>query len=326
MMKVLITGGCGYIGSHANKLLSDSGHSTVVLDSLVHGHRESAKWGRFVKMDLGDREGLLSLMQAEKFEAVMHFAGYIAVGESVSDPEAYYRNNVGCTLNLLEAMRRAGTRNIVFSSTAAVYGNPERLPLDEDHPLAPINPYGRTKLMTEQVLADYGAAYGLKSAALRYFNAAGAAPGAGIGERHQPETHLIPLALLAALGKIPAVKIFGADYDTPDGTCLRDYVHVDDLAQAHLLALDHLVSGGKSGCFNLGNGNGFSVKEVIDTARKVSGRQIKAEAAPRREGDPPRLVASSEKAKRVLGWKPKYTGLEEMVRTAWEWHLKAESS
>ena len=320
MSKVLITGGCGYIGSHANKLLSQSGCDTVVLDSLVHGRRGFAKWGRFVQLDLGDREGLLSLMQAEKFDAVLHFAGYIAVGESVSDPEIYYRNNAGCTLNLLEAMKACGTGQIVFSSTAAVYGNPVRTPLDEDHPLAPINPYGRTKLMIEQALSDYSAAYGLRFAALRYFNAAGAAPGAGIGEAHTPETHLIPLALLAALGKIPAVKIFGADYDTPDGTCLRDYVHVDDLAQAHLLALEYLAKGGKSDCFNLGNGNGFSVKEVIETARKVSGKEIKAEAAPRREGDPPRLVASSEKAKRVLGWKPKYTGLEEIVRTAWEWH------
>jgi len=322
MTKVLITGGCGYIGSHANKLLSESGYDTVVLDNLVHGHREFAQWGRFVKMDLADREGLEKLMAAEKFEAVLHFAGYIAVGESVSDPETYYRNNVGYTLNLLEAMRRAGTKQIVFSSSAAVYGNPVRIPLDEDHPLAPINPYGRTKLMIEQALSDYSEAYGLRFAALRYFNAAGAAPGAGIGEWHDPETHLIPLALLAALGKIPAVKIFGADYDTPDGTCLRDYIHVDDLAQAHLLALEHLAKGGNSGCFNLGNGSGFSVKEVIATARKVSGREIKAEAAPRREGDPPRLVASSEKAKRVLGWKPKYTGLEEIVRTAWEWHSR----
>ena len=322
MTKVLITGGCGYIGSHANKLLSESGYDTVVLDNLVHGHREFAQWGRFVKMDLADREGLEKLMAAEKFEAVLHFAGYIAVGESVSDPETYYRNNVGYTLNLLEAMRRAGTKQIVFSSSAAVYGNPVRIPLDEDHPLAPINPYGRTKLMIEQALSDYSEAYGLRFAALRYFNAAGAAPGAGIGEWHDPETHLIPLALLAALGKIPAVKIFGADYDTPDGTCLRDYIHLDDLAQAHLLALEHLAKGGNSGCFNLGNGSGFSVKEVIATARKVSGREIKAEAAPRREGDPPRLVASSEKAKRVLGWKPKYTGLEEIVRTAWEWHSR----
>ncbi|MBI5806590.1 UDP-glucose 4-epimerase GalE [candidate division TA06 bacterium] len=322
MSKVLITGGCGYIGSHANKLLSECGYDTLVVDNLVHGHREFAGWGRFIQMDLADREGLSQLLKTEKFDAVMHFAGYIAVGESMSDPETYYKNNVSYTLNLLEAMLRAGTRQIVFSSSAAVYGNPVRDPLDEDHPLAPINPYGRTKLMIEQALSDYSGAYGLRYAALRYFNAAGAAPGAVIGENHTPETHLIPLALLAALGKIPEVKIFGTDYDTPDGTCLRDYVHVDDLALAHLLALEHLSGGGKSDCFNLGNGNGFSVKEVIGTARKVSGREIKAKAAPRREGDPPRLVASSVKARKTLGWKPKYTGLEEIVRTAWEWHSK----
>jgi len=322
MTKVLITGGCGYIGSHANKLLSESGYDTVVLDNLVHGHREFARWGRFVQMDLADREGLEKLLAAEKFDAVLHFAGYAYVGESVTDPAKYYQNNVAGTLNLLEAMRTSGPDKFIFSSSCATYGVPQSLPLAEDHPQRPINPYGQTKLMVEQILRDHDHAYGMRHAVLRYFNAAGAAPGAGIGEWHQPETHLIPLALLAALGKIPAVKIFGTDYDTPDGTCLRDYVHVDDLAQAHLLALEHLVKGGKSDCFNLGNGSGFSVKEVIATARKVSGRKITAEAAPRREGDPPRLVASSEKAKRALGWKPKYTGLEDIVRTAWEWHLK----
>ena len=322
MTKVLITGGCGYIGSHANKLLSESGYDTVVLDNLVHGHREFAQWGRFVQMDLADREGLENLLAAEKFDSVLHFAGYAYVGESVTDPAKYYQNNVTGTLNLLAAMITSGTDKLIFSSSCATYGIPQVLPLTEDHPQRPINPYGHSKLMVEQMLADFDRAYGLRSVSLRYFNAAGAAPGAGIGEWHDPETHLIPLALLAALGKIPAVKIFGSDYDTPDGTCLRDYVHVDDLAQAHLLALEHLAKGGNSGCFNLGNGSGFSVKEVIATARKVSGKEIQAEVAPRREGDPPRLVASSEKAKRVLGWKPKYTGLEEIVRTAWEWHSR----
>lgn len=322
MSKVLITGGCGYIGSHANKLLSERGYQTVVLDNLVHGHREFAKWGKFVQMDLADREGLISLMQAEKFDAVMHFAGYAYVGESVKDPARYYQNNVGGTLNLLAAALAAGAGKFIFSSSCATYGVPQALPLAEDHPQTPINPYGHTKLMAEQMLADHGRAYGLRHVNLRYFNAAGAASQAGIGERHDPETHLIPLALQAALGRIPSVKIFGGDYDTQDGTCLRDYVHVDDLAAAHLLALEYLMKGGKSDSFNLGNGRGFSVKEVIETARKVSGREIRAEAAPRREGDPPRLIASSEKAKKVLGWKPKYTGLEEIVRTAWEWHLK----
>ncbi len=318
----MITGGCGYVGSHVNKCLSQKGHQTVVLDNLVHGHREFAKWGRLVEMDLGDRAGLEKLLAAEKFDAVLHFAGYIAVGESVREPETYYRNNVGNSLILLAAMRQAGLNRIIFSSTAAVYGDPVQIPLDEGHPLAPINPYGRTKLIIEQALRDFSAAYGLRSAALRYFNAAGAAPGAGIGERHLPETHLIPLVLEAALGKRPNVSVYGADYQTPDGTCLRDYIHVDDLAEAHVLALEYLEQGGGTDCFNLGNGNGFSVQEVISTARKVTGREIKAEITPRREGDAPRLIASSDKAKRVLNWKPKYTGLDEIVRTAWEWHQR----
>ncbi|MBU1355391.1 MAG: UDP-glucose 4-epimerase GalE [Candidatus Edwardsbacteria bacterium] len=320
MSKVLITGGCGYVGSHVNKCLSQKGHQTVVLDNLVHGHREFAKWGRLVEMDLGDRAGLEKLLAAEKFDAVLHFAGYIAVGESVREPETYYRNNVGNSLILLAAMRQAGLNRIIFSSTAAVYGDPVQIPLGEDHPLAPINPYGRTKLIIEQALRDFSAAYGLRSAALRYFNAAGAAPGAGIGERHVPETHLIPLVLGAALGKRPEVSVYGADYDTPDGTCLRDYIHVDDLAEAHVLALEYLEQGGGTDCFNLGNGNGFSVQEVISTARKVTGREIKAEITPRREGDAPRLIASSDKAKRILNWKPRYTDLGDIVKTAWEWH------
>lgn len=320
MSKVLITGGCGYVGSHVNKRLSENGWQTVVLDNLVHGHREFAKWGRFVQMDLGDEAGLEKLLAAEKFDAVLHFAGYIAVGESVRDPETYYQNNVSNTLKLLTAMRRVGVNTLVFSSTAAVYGNPVHVPLDENHPLAPINPYGRTKLIIEQALKDFSLAYGLRSVALRYFNAAGAAPGAGIGERHNPETHLIPLVLEAALGKRPSVAVYGTDYDTPDGTCVRDYIHVDDLAAAHVLALDYLKNGGETDCFNLGNGNGFSVNEVIKTARRVTDCEIRAEAVPRREGDAPRLIASSEKAKKILGWKPKYTGLDEIVRTAWVWH------
>lgn len=308
------------MGSHANKLLNEKGWDTVVLDNLVHGHREFAKWGRLVEADLNDNLTLRELLSREKFDAVMHFAGYIAVGESVREPEIYYRNNVSASLILLEEIKRAGIGKLIFSSTAAVYGDPVRFPLDEEHPLAPINPYGRNKLTVEQALRDYSEAYGLKTAALRYFNAAGAAPGAGIGERHDPETHLIPLALAAALGKRPQLSVYGTDYDTPDGTCIRDYVHVDDLAQAHLLALEYLGQGGTSDSFNLGNGTGFSVREVIETARRVSGRDIKTVDSPRREGDPPRLVASSDKAKKVLGWKPQYTGLEDIVRTAWEWH------
>jgi len=308
------------VGSHANKLLNEKGWETVVLDNLVHGHREFAQWGKLVEADLNDRRSLRELLSGEKFDAVMHFAGYIAVGESVLDPELYYHNNVSASLVLLEEIKRAGIGRFIFSSTAAVYGQPLRLPLDEEHPLAPINPYGRTKLMIEQAMRDYSAAYGLKTAALRYFNAAGAAPGGGIGERHDPETHLIPLALEAALGKRPQLYVYGTDYDTPDGTCIRDYVHVDDLAQAHLLALEYLEQDGSFECFNLGNGTGFSVREVIEVARRVSGRDIKAVDSPRREGDPPRLVASSDKAKKVLGWKPQHTGLEDIVRTAWEWH------
>lgn len=322
MSKVLVTGGCGYIGSHANKLLAESGYDTVTLDNLVYGHREFAKWGKFVELDLSDRAGLEELLAAEKFDAVMHFAGYAYVGESVSDPAKYYRNNLAATLSLLEASRAAGVDKFIFSSSCATYGLPQSIPMDEDHPQAPINPYGWSKLMVERILADFSSAYGLRSVCLRYFNAAGAAPGAGIGEWHDPETHLIPLALEAALGQRPNVSVYGTDYDTPDGTCLRDYIHVDDLAQAHALALEYLEQGGASDCFNLGNGTGFSVREVISTARQVSGRDIKAVDSPRREGDPPRLIASSAKAKRTLGWKPRYTDLEEIVRTAWEWHQR----
>jgi UDP-glucose 4-epimerase len=320
MTKVLVTGGCGYVGSHVNRMLFEKGYHTVVLDNLVHGHREFARWGRFVKMDLSDRQALRQLLTAEKFDVVLHFAGYIAVGESVKEPEIYYQNNVANTLTLLSEMRQAGIAKMIFSSTAAVYGDPQHIPLDEGHPLLPINPYGRNKLMIEQVLRDYDSAYGLRSICLRYFNAAGAAIGAGIGEKHQPETHLIPLVLQAALGLRPKVDIYGDDYDTPDGTCIRDYVHVDDLAQAHLLALDQLNDGGKSDFFNLGNGNGYSVNQVIATARRVSGCKINTAVAPRRDGDAPRLVASSDKAKGQLGWKPRYAELEEIIRTAWEWH------
>jgi UDP-glucose 4-epimerase len=320
MSKVLITGGCGYVGSHVNKLLSEKGYQTVVVDNLVHGHKEFAKWGKFVEMDLCDRAGLDKLFAEQKFDAVLHFAGYIAVGESVKDPASYYRNNVIASLNLLEAMRLGKVGAIIFSSTAAVYGEPVQIPLTEDHPLNPINPYGRNKLFIEQALADFSEAYGLRWTALRYFNAAGACPDSGIGEWHQPETHLIPLVLDAALGLRPSVLVYGFDYDTPDGTCIRDYIHVDDLAQAHLLALEYLDRGGDSDCFNLGNGKGFSVSEVIETAREVTGREIKVEMVGRREGDPPRLIASSEKAKRVLKWGPKYQDLKNIIETAWDWH------
>jgi UDP-glucose 4-epimerase len=252
----------------------------------------------------------------------MHFAAYTYVGESVIDPEKYYLNNVAATLNLLRVMREAGCRRFIFSSTCATYGIPRQTPITEDHPQAPVNPYGRSKLMVEMALADYAAAYGLSYVNLRYFNAAGAEPLARIGEAHSPETHLIPLVLEAAAGRRPSVSIFGTDYDTPDGTCVRDYIHVDDLARAHLLALEYLFDGGASACFNLGNGRGYSVQEVIDCARRVTGRQITAVAEKRRAGDPPVLVGGTDMAARFLGWKPAMPSLEDIIGTAWAWHQK----
>ncbi|MDI6739888.1 MAG: UDP-glucose 4-epimerase GalE [Candidatus Edwardsbacteria bacterium] len=321
-MKLLITGGAGYVGSHVNKLLSARGHRTVVLDNLVHGHHQFVKWGRLAKLDLANSAGVAQLLAAERFDAVLHFAGYIAVGESVQAPEKYYQNNVVNTLNLLAAIWAAGLRAFIFSSSAAVYGTPRRIPLDEEHPLEPINPYGRSKAVIEQALRDFDAAHGLRSVSLRYFNAAGASREAEIGEWHEPEPHLIPLALDAAQGLRSSVKIYGGDYDTPDGTCIRDYVHVEDLALAHALALDYLADGGATDCFNLGNGRGFSVKEVIDAVRQVTGKPVAAETTARRAGDAPRLIASSEKARRVLGWRPQRDGLSDIVETAWRWHQR----
>lgn len=322
MKTVLIAGGAGYIGSHTNKLLNASGYKTVVFDDLSMGHRKLARWGEFFKGDLGKPADLARCFGKYRISAVMHFAASAFVGESVSDPAKYYRNNVANTLNLLDAMRVAGTRRLIFSSSAATYGEPVKVPITEAHPQAPINPYGRTKLMMEQAMADYGAAYGINYVALRYFNAAGADPDGETGEMHDPETHLIPLALDAAAGRRKNLKVFGGDYKTPDGTCLRDYVHVTDLAQAHLLALKRLERGGKSGAFNLGNGKGFSVLEVIKTAEKVTGRKIAVVTAPRRAGDPAALVASSALIKRELGWKPGYASLETIISTAWAWHKK----
>lgn len=319
---ILIVGGAGYIGAHANKELSLKGYDTLVLDNLVYGHKEAVKWGAFIEGDTGDRELLDKVFCENDIEAVMHFAAYAYVGESVKDPQKYYSNNVKNTIELLNAMKEAGVDTFIFSSTCATYGEPREIPLLEDHPQMPINPYGRSKLMVERILDDYSRAYGLKYASLRYFNAAGADPDCEIGEKHDPETHLIPLVLDAASGKSKEVKVFGTDYDTPDGTCVRDYIHVTDLADAHLLAMEYLFSTGKSEQFNLGNGKGFSVMEVIEEARKVTGGEIKAVPSPRREGDPPVLVGSSQKAIDTLGWKPRFADLKTIIETAWKWHQK----
>ncbi len=317
---ILITGGAGYIGAHANKALSNKGYETLVIDNFVYGHKEFLKWGAFEYCDLADIDRLRLLFKKYPVSAVMHFAAFTYVGESVIDPQKYYLNNVKNSMNLLQVMLENNVRFFIFSSSCAVYGNPERIPLSEDHPLRPINTYGRTKLIIEEILRDYSDAYGLRFASLRYFNAAGADLDAEIGEWHEPETHLIPLVLDAAISKKDDIKIFGTDYDTPDGTCIRDYIHVSDLAEAHLLAFEYLLNGGRSDFFNLGNGNGFSVKEVIETARRITGKEIKAVESERRQGDPPVLVGSSEKAEKVLNWKPKYNDLSTIIDTAWRWH------
>lgn len=319
--KILIVGGAGYIGSHTNKRLTEAGISTVVFDNLSTGHRSLVRWGEFFKGDLADQGALRRCFNRYNFSAVIHFAAFTAVGESVSDPAKFYRNNVVNTINLLDAMRGAGVNKLVFSSSAAVYGIPSKVPIVETASLEPVNPYGRTKLIMEKVMSDYVAAYGLRFAALRYFNAAGADPDGEAGESHNPETHLIPLVLDAVSGKRPFLKVFGDDYKTPDGTCLRDYVHVSDLAQAHLLAARYLDNGGQSAAFNLGNGKGFSVFEVMKAVERVTGHRVPYLVAPRRPGDPPHLVASSSKAQKVLGWKPKYAAIEKIISTAWAWHL-----
>lgn len=320
--KILVVGGAGYIGSHVNKLLAGSGYKTVVFDNLSTGHRRLVRWGEFFKGDLAKPADLARCFKKYRISAVMHFSAFAYVGESVADPAKYYRNNVANTLNLLAAMRAAGVDKFIFSSSCAIYGVPAYLPMRENLPFNPVSPYGRTKRMVEEILADYSAAYGLKYAALRYFNAAGADPEGETGEVHNPETHLIPLALDAAAGLRKDIKVFGGDYKTPDGTCLRDYIHVADLACAHLLALRYLARGGGSGGFNLGNGKGFSVLEVIRTAERVSGKKICVKMAPRRAGDPAALVASSTLARRVLGWKPQYAALETIIAHAWQWHRK----
>jgi UDP-glucose 4-epimerase len=315
-VNVLVTGGAGYIGSHMVRALLGAGHRVVVVDDLSSGHADAVAPGvALVRADVRD-EAVAQALREHAIEAVFHFASRIQVGESVADPRLYFKDNLAAAIVLGERVLEAKVGYFILSSTAAVYGVPVRSPIDEDHPTVPVNPYGETKLATERMLASYGRAYGLKYAALRYFNAAGAEP--GLAERHDPETHLIPLVLDAALGRRPNVQIFGSDYPTPDGTCVRDYIHVQDLADAHLAALVHLSRGGGSGAFNLGTGKGHSVREVVQTASRVTGVTIKIAHAPRREGDPPVLVASAERAKKVLGWQAMRSSLDRIVEDAWK--------
>jgi UDP-glucose 4-epimerase len=322
---ILVTGGAGYIGSHTVLALKLAGFDVIVLDNLVYGHRdlvEKVLQVQLVQGDINDQALLNDLFKIHEIAAVMHFSAYAYVGESVTDPAKYYRNNVTGTLTLLEAMLEASVKKFVFSSTCATYGVPQVVPITEDHPQNPINPYGATKLMVERILSDFDAAYDFKSVRFRYFNAAGAHPDGLLGEDHNPETHLIPLVLLAALGKRESISVFGTDYPTPDGTCIRDYIHVTDLADAHVLGLEYLLKGGNSEVFNLGNGNGFSVQEVIDTAKKVTGKEIEVVECDRRPGDPPSLIGSGEKARKILGWNPQYSSLEDILSHSWQWHQK----
>lgn len=321
-MAVLVTGGAGYIGSHTVLELLDRGEKVVVIDNLENGHRRSCAGGVFYKGDLRDGPFLDEVFRENDIEAVMHFAAYTAVGESISSPLKYYHNNVVSSLTLLEKAVEAGVKKMVFSSSAAVYGDPGRLPITESHAARPNNPYGDTKLAAERALIWAEGAYGVKHIILRYFNAAGAHPGGDIGEDHRPETHLIPLVLKVALGKSEQVNIFGKDYGTPDGTCIRDYIHVSDLARAHLLGLERLRSLNQSGLYNLGNGEGFSNLEVVRAAEAVTGGKINVSYTCRRPGDPSALVASSRKAREELGWKPRFERLEEIIETAWKWHSR----
>ncbi|EDN66459.1 NAD-dependent epimerase/dehydratase [Beggiatoa sp. PS] len=319
---ILVVGGAGYIGSHMVKMLLNTGYHVVTLDNLSTGYRKAVLGGDIVFGDLGDSKGLDLLFTGYQFDGVMHFASFIQVGESVQIPSKYYQNNVAATLNLLDAMINHGVKTLIFSSSAAIFGEPQYVPLDEQHPKQPINPYGLSKWMVEQILADYNRAYELKSICLRYFNAAGADPDGELGECHDPETHLIPLVLQAASGRRDTITVFGQDYDTPDGTCIRDYIHINDLCQAHLLALEQLLNGAESTAYNLGNGSGFSVKQVIDIAEKVTGKSIPVTMGMRREGDPARLVADSKQAQSLLGWQPQYADLALIISHAWQWEQK----
>ncbi|OZB49076.1 MAG: UDP-glucose 4-epimerase GalE [Polynucleobacter sp. 39-45-136] len=321
MTAVLVVGGAGYIGSHMVKRLSQLGCDVTTLDNLSSGQRDAVLAGDFVLGDIADRYMLDNLFSRKKFVAVMHFASFIQVGESVQNPEKYYQNNFVNTINLLNAMQASSINKFIFSSSAATFGEPQYVPIDELHPQLPINPYGRTKLMVEQVLTDYDKAYGIKSVCLRYFNAAGADPDGQLGERHDPETHLIPLVLEVASGRRSHINVFGRDYETPDGTCIRDYVHVADLCEAHWLGLQSLIKGGSSKSFNLGNGIGFSVQEVIDAARRVTGSDIPLIDCARRAGDPVRLVADARLALESLDWRPQFCNLDTIIEHAWQWEL-----
>jgi UDP-glucose 4-epimerase len=324
-LHLLIVGGAGYIGSHMVKMLIDEGHEVIVLDNLSNGHRDAVLGGEFICGDLNDKELLQKIFSQHRFDGVMHFSSFIQVGESVQKPAKYYHNNVVNTLNLLDTMVAYEVKRFIFSSTAAIFGEPVYIPIDEKHPKQPINPYGLSKWMIEQILADYDKAYGLKSMCLRYFNAAGADASGLLGERHEPETHLIPLVLQAASGKRSNIQLYGKDYDTPDGTAIRDYIHVFDLCQAHLLALFKLIKGAESNAYNLGNGNGYSVQEVIDTVEKVTQRKIKVIESPRRAGDAARLIADATRAYTELNWQPLYPDLETIVRHAWVWEQKTHN-
>ncbi|MCA9166835.1 MAG: UDP-glucose 4-epimerase GalE [Planctomycetales bacterium] len=318
-MNILVSGGAGYVGSHTARLLAAAGHEVWVYDNLCAGHRGAVAPGRLIEGELSDRPKVVEALKSKQIDAVFHFAAFAQVGESVAHPDRYYQNNVVCTLNLLEAMRESGVKRMIFSSTTATYGVPDEIPITEEERQEPINPYGFTKLVIERALDDYAHAYGFAFAALRYFNAAGAAADGKIGEDHDPESHLIPIVLQVALGQREHVAMFGDDYPTPDGTCIRDYIHVDDLGSAHIKALE-LLKPGEGIKVNLGTGRGTSVKEIVDACRRVTGHEIPVVVGPRRPGDPPELVADASKARRLLGWEPQYMDIESIVRTAWAWH------
>jgi UDP-glucose-4-epimerase GalE len=321
-MKVLVTGGAGYIGSHACKALAQAGHEPIVYDNLVFGHRAAVKWGPLEEGDVLDGNRLDDVMRRHKPDAVVHFAAFAYVGESVQEPSKYYRNNVAGSISLLDAMKRNGVEKIVFSSTCATYGMPQSLPISEETPQNPINPYGFTKLAIEHALVDYGRAYGLQWVALRYFNAAGCDPDGELGEDHDPETHVIPLAIKAALGSGDQLSVFGTDYDTPDGTAVRDYIHVSDLASAHVKSLDYLNAGHESRAFNLATGHGTSVQQIIDAVEAVTDREVPRKYGPRRAGDPPALYASGEAARKTLGWEPEFVDIQRTVKTAADWFMR----
>ncbi len=321
MLKVLITGGAGYIGSHVVKALGEKGYDLLIVDNLSNGHREAVLYGKLAIGDIGDKEFIKKVVSEFAPDVVMHFSAFIEVGISVKEPLSFYKNNVIGTLNLLEVLIENKIDKFIFSSTAAVYGIPDNIPIPEEHRINPINPYGKTKAVIEKALEDFSRAYNFKYVSLRYFNASGADPSGKIGESHTPETHLIPLVLQTAKGEKETIRIYGTDYPTEDGTCIRDYIHVNDLADAHILAMEYLVKGGESDVFNCGYGYGYSVREVIETAKKITGKNFKVIEYKRREGDPPILVADSKKLKEKLNWKPKYDNLETIIKTAWNWEL-----